>query len=164
MNVPHAVFGRTTDRVRTLAAVLALATLAACGGDASSGSTNPPPPTTYTNPAGSYDVSTINAKALPVAIFSGDAYTYEVMSGSLVLTADGKFSLKQTFRQTVAGKIDTFVDSTGGTWVLNGTTVNFSNGQDGSTDKADWANTGSLTFVETDGTASDTYVYKIKTK
>jgi hypothetical protein len=86
------------------------------------------------------------------------------MSSTIVLSADGKFSLKGTYRQTIAGKQDTFVDSTGGTWVLSGTTVNFVNGQDGSTDKADWASSGSLTFVENEGTATNTYVYRIRGK
>ncbi len=135
------------------------ATLTACGGDAS-----PSGPKTYKDPVGSYDVATVNAQVTPYKIFSADNYSYEVMSSTLVLGADGKFSLKETFRQTIAGKQDTFVDSTGGTWVLSGTTVNFVNGQDGSTDKADWANIGSLTFVESEGTATNTYVYKIRDK
>lgn len=157
------VAGRTIDRVRTLAAAGALlltTTLAACGG--SDGPSTPPGPTIYTNPVGSYDVTKVNEKALPVAIFSGDNYTYEVMSGTLTLTADGKFSVKQTYRQTIAGKVDTFVDSTGGTWALAGTAVNFVNGQDGSTDKATWVNTGTLTFSEVEGTATNTYVYTIR--
>lgn len=148
----------TTQRSRAFSLVLA-AVLAACGGDSSTG---PSGPTTYKNPVGAYDVSTVNTQPTPYKIFSGDGYSYEVMSSALVLTADGKFSLKETFRQTIAGKQDTFVDSTGGTWVLSGTSVNFVNGQDGSTDKADWANTGSLTFVEAEGTATNTYVYMIR--
>lgn len=153
---------KTIERLRALAVAgvfAAAAALSACGGDSSS---TPAGPVVYTTPVGSYDVSTVNAKALPVAIYSAANYTYEVMSGTLVLTADGKYSITETFRQTVAGKVDLFVDSTGGTWVLSGSSVNFVNGQDGSTDKADWANTGTLTFVEAEGTANNTYLYKIR--
>ncbi len=143
-----------------VAATTVLAT-AACGGDSSSGTGPPPPPAT---PAGAYDITTINAKALPVAIFSdtgGGGYKWEVMNGTFTLTSDGKYSSVMTSRQTLAGKVDTFVDSTGGNWVLNGATITFTNGQDASIDHADWAN-GKLTFVETEGASSNTYVYTKK--
>jgi hypothetical protein len=104
----------------------------------------------------------VNAKAPPVAIFSDTAYTYERVSGSIVLTADGKYSAKMTSRQTIAGKVDLFVDSTGGTWVLSGTTVNFTDSADKSTDHAEWSNLGTLTFVEPEGKASNTYIYTIR--
>lgn len=151
---------RTIDRLRTLAAGMALAgAIAACG---DSGPSAPPGPKIYTTPAGTYNASSINAQPLPFKVFAADNFTYEVMSGTMSLTSDGKFSVKQTFRQTIAGKVDVFVDSTGGTWSLSGTTVNFVNGQDGSTDKADWANIGTLTFTEIDGPSTNTYVYTIK--
>jgi hypothetical protein len=137
--------------------------MAACGSDSSVAPSGPPAPTVLTTPAGSYDISTINAKSLPVAIFSDTGgYTFEVTSGTLILTADGKYSTKLGMRQTIAGKVDQFTDSTGGTWVLSGTTVTFTNSQDQSTDKADWSNTGKLTFVEIEGKATNTYVYAIK--
>lgn len=146
--------------LKTVAA-LGAAAIAACSGDSSSPAA-PPPPTIYANPVGTYDVSSVNAKALPVAIFSDTAYKYEVVSGTMSLGADGKYWTKMTFRQTVAGKVDLFVDSTGGTWTQNGTLVFLTNAQDQSGDQANWVNTGSLTFVEAQGTASNTYVYLIK--
>jgi hypothetical protein len=135
--------------------------LTACGGD-SSGTSGPPPVKTFSNPVGSYTIATVNATALPVAIFSDTNYTYEVTSGAITLTADGKYSATMHWRQTLAGKVDLYSDSTGGTWVLAGTTVQLVNSDDGSTDKADWANTGTLTFLETEGKGTDTYVYAIK--
>jgi len=131
--------------------------IAACGGD-SSGSTAPPTPAT---PPGAYNISTINAKALPFALASdtgGGGYKLEVVSGTVTLTADGKYSSVVTTRQTLASKVDLFVDSTGGTWVLSGTTIAFTNGQDASIDHADWVS-GKLTFVETNFTSQNTYVY-----
>ena len=95
------------------------------------------------------DISTVNAKALPFTIFSDTGgYKWEVTSGSFGLTADGKYTAKWTFRQTIGGRVDTVVDSTFGTWVLSGTTVNFTNAQDANAnDKAEWSNTGKLTSL-----------------
>jgi hypothetical protein len=146
----------TSGRLRSLALVAVIAAAGACGG-----SDSPSGPATPKTPDGSYNISTVNGKGLPVAIFSDTNYTYEVTSGSLALTTDGKFSIVTTFRQTIPGNISTFVDSTGGTWVLTGTSVTLTNGSDGSTDTATWAN-GQLTFTETDGKNTDTYVYARK--
>lgn len=148
----------TTERTRSLALLAGLAivaTVAACGGDSPSG------PATPKTPDGSYAISTVNGKGLPVAIFSDTNYLYEVTSGTLALTTDGKFSVVTTFRQTIPGNVSVFVDSTGGTWVLNGAKVMFTNGQDASPDSATWTN-GQLTFTETDAKATTTFVYTKK--
>jgi hypothetical protein len=141
--------------------ILAIAlVIAACGGD--SGPTNPGGGgQTSSTPTGSYDISTVNAKALPFTVFSDTGgYKWEVTAGSFGLTADGKYTAKWTFRQTIGGRVDTFIDSTFGTWALSGTTVNFTNAQDANAnDKAEWSNTGKLTFTEIEGTATNTYVY-----
>jgi hypothetical protein len=145
----------TTSNVRGSLAracfVACAALLAACGGD----STGPNAPS---GPAGAYAIATINAKALPVAIFADTGFTYEVTAGTLTLTGDSKYSVMTTFRQTVPGNVSTFVDSTGGTWSLSGTTITFVNGEDASTDKAEWVS-GKLTFTVIDGKATNTYVY-----
>jgi hypothetical protein len=146
----------TNARLRSLAVVATLAALSvagACGGDSPSG------PATPKTPDGTYGISTVNGKVLPVAIFSDTNYTYEVTNGTLALTTDGKFSIVTTFRQTIPGNVSIFVDSTGGTWVLSGTSVVFTNADDKSmVDSATWAN-GRLTFTETDATTTTTYVY-----
>lgn len=130
---------------------------AACGSDSgSTGPGNPPPAAT---PVGNYTISTVNGKALPVAIFSGTNYKYEVTVGTYALTTDGKYSVVTTFRQTVADNVSVFVDSTGGTWTLTGTAIQFTNGQDGSKDNATW-DKDQLTFAETDGKVTNTFVYK----
>jgi hypothetical protein len=148
----------TNGRLRSLAYVATFAALtaaAACGGD------SPSAPATPKTPDGSYTISTVNGKSLPVAIFADTNYTYEVMSGSLVLTTDGKYSVVTKFRQTVPGNVSIFPDSTGGTWVLSGTSITFTNNDDKSTDTAAWAN-GQLTFTEVDGKTTTTYVYAKK--
>ena len=128
--------------------------LAACGGDASG-------PDVSKTPVGSYIISTLNGKPLPAALFSETDYTLEVTSGSLVLTTDGKYSTVTTTRQTVPGNVSIFVDSTGGAWVLSGSQVQFTDGQDGSKLSAAWGN-GQLTFSETDGGVTTTLVYAKK--
>ena len=148
----------TNGRLRSLAYVATFAVLtaaAACGGD------SPSAPATPKTPDGSYTISTVNGKSLPVAIFADTNYTYEVMSGSLVLTTDGKYSVVTKFRQTIPGNVSIFPDSTGGTWVLSGTSITFTNNDDKSTDTAAWAN-GQLTFTEVDGKPTTTYVYAKK--
>jgi hypothetical protein len=148
----------TSVRLRSLAFAATFATLAAaaaCGGD------SPSAPATAKTPDGSYNLSTVNGKALPVAIFADTNYTYEVTSGTLVLTTDGKFSVVSTYRQTIPGNISTFVDSTGGTWLLSGTSVTFTNVDDQSTNTATWANS-QLTFTQTDGKTTMTIVYSRK--
>jgi hypothetical protein len=128
--------------------------LAACGGADAVGPNGNAPDALL----GTYEVATVNDHGLPVAIFADTAYSYERMSGRIILTPDGKYSSTMTSRQTVAGVVDIFVDSTGGTWTLSGTQVHFTDGADGATDQAEWSS-GKLTFSEAEGTATNTYVY-----
>lgn len=144
-----------------LCAIAASVLLAACGSD-SSGTTGPGGNTQKT-PDGSYSISTINSGALPAAIFSDTGgFKLEVMSGTITLTTSGTYSIVTNFRETLPGVLDTYSDSTGGTWTLSGTTVQFTDGSDGSKDQATWSN-GQLTFIEPGaGTAQITFVYKLK--
>ena len=161
VDVRHTLSRLTIDRARRSGFVLAFASfaaLAACGSDSSTGPSGPAVPTT---PVGSYTITTINGKGLPVALFAEASYTYEVTNGTLALTSGGKYSVVTTFRQTLPGSVSTFVDSTGGTWVQTGTNIQLTNGQDGSLDTATW-DKGILTFVEVDGKVTTTYVYGLK--
>lgn len=124
----------------------AVAALAACGG----GDTGPGTPAATV--VGTYSISTVNGKPLPVAIYPADPlFTYEVTVGALTLTGDGKFSVVTTYRQTIPGNVSVIVDSTHGTWVLTGTNVAFSGGQDTTMhDSAAW-DKDQLTFAEKNG-------------
>ena len=149
-------------RARTVTAVtfvLAFGALQACGSDALTGPNGQKLPKNF---LGSYDASKINDKVLPVAIFSEPDYTYERMSASITIAIDGTYSAKMTSRQTVAGKVDTFIDSTGGTWALNGKQITFTDGADASIDHAEWSETGTLTFAEVEGPTTNTYLYTRK--
>lgn len=129
----------------------------ACGSD--SGTTSPPPVTA--TPAGSYVITTVNAKPVPVALFDTASYKYEVVSGSLSITSDGKYSSVMVTRQTVGADIEMFSDSTGGTWVQSGTSVTLTDGQDGTIVTGAWAN-AQITFTEVDGATTTTVVYAKK--
>lgn len=145
-------------RARTVSAVTMLAIgsiVAACGSD---GPTGPDVPDRF---LGTYSVSTINDHTLPFAIFADTGYTYERMSGSIVLKPDGQYVAAMTSRQTLIGKVDLFVDSASGTWTMSGTQVLFLAGQD-TVDRAEWVAPGRLTFVEAEGKATNTYVYLLK--
>jgi hypothetical protein len=147
------------------AGFVAVATIAACGGDGASG---PNTPATYKDPIGSYAIATVNGKTPPTTVVSSDTaglFSYEITSGTAALTSDGKYVNVLTSRLTVPGSVQTFVDTARGTWTLSGATVQFANALDTtSVDRADWSNTGKLTFVEASptGTGSDTLVYTIK--
>ena len=161
VDVRHTLSRLTIHRARRSGFVLAfapLATLAACGSDSSTGPSGPAVPTT---PIGSYTITTVNGKGLPVALFAEGSYTYEVTNGSLALANDGKYKVVTTFRQTLPGSVSTFVDSTGGTWVQTGSNIQLTNGQDGTLDNATW-DKGILTFVEVDAKVTTTYVYGLK--
>jgi hypothetical protein len=136
-----------------------LAWIAACGSDKTTspggGGGNP------NSPVGSYAISTVNGKNLPVALYAATNYMYEVTTGTIGLTSDGKYSLITTYRQTIPNDIETFVDSTGGTWSLSGTTISLTDGQDGSTGQITWA-TNQLMFAIVDGKVTNTFVYTKK--
>jgi len=151
---------------RTIAIFL-MVLLAACGASDASVSPVSGTPSSglpQSNPLGTYNVSSINAKALPVAIFTDSNYTYEVTAGTMSLTTGGKYVSKMTFRQTIDGRVDVFVDSTFGTWTVSGAMLTFKDGQDPTlTDRATWeGNSGTLTFLEAQGKATNTYVYTFK--
>lgn len=129
--------------------------LAACGSDAPSGPSGPPIPTT---PMGSYTIQTVNGKTLPVAVAADGSYSYEVTVGTLALGADGTYSVVTTYRQTLPQSVETFVDSTGGVWTQSGSAIQLTNALDGSKDAAVW-DKGLLTFAETNGTTTNTFVY-----
>jgi hypothetical protein len=131
----------------------------ACGSD--SGPTTPGGQP-IDSPVGSYNITTVNAKALPVALFSDPLYTYEVTSGSIALTNDGKYTVVTNFRQTIPGNVALITDSTYGTWSQSGAQINLRNSQDTTAkDQATWAGT-QLTFALSDGKTTTTYVYTKK--
>lgn len=105
-------------------------------------------------------MSTVNGKPLPFTMFSDTNYRYEVTAGTLSLTGDGKATVWMTYRQTVVTNVETFVDSSSGTWTRSGSAVSFA-WPDSSHETATWAN-GQLSVAHVDGSVTTTYVYTLK--
>ena len=152
----HNNAGRTIGRARKLAIGFGLViAIAACASDGG----GPVDPTSPDTPVGSYVISTVNGKTLPSAIYDVTNFKYEVMSGTLQLTADGKFFSAVRYRQTIPDNVSNFLDSTFGTWTRSGDQINLTNGQD-PTEKVTgtWAGM-QMTFVATDSGVTTTTVY-----
>src|SRR5215217_7235934 len=114
VGVRHSLSCLTIERARRSMALTALAfvaLVAACGGDSST------EPGGSSSAVGAYSMTTVNGKPLPASLFADGAFSYEVTAGKLTLTNDGKYLAVTTFRQTLPGSVETFVDSIGGTWV-----------------------------------------------
>lgn len=151
----HSVRDWTIGRVRTLAALAVVVGVVACG-DATG-------PNSQKTPEGNYTIATVNGKAVPAPIFSDTGgYMLEITSGRLSLTGDGKYSSVIGFRQTLPGNVSSYTDSTGGTWVRSGATVQFTETSTGMTGSATWAS-AQLTFVDsTSGPSTISLVYALK--
>jgi hypothetical protein len=149
--VPDSTFGR----VRTLVALAAIVGVVACGDSTG--------PNGQKSPEGNYTIATVNGKAVPAPIFSDTGgYMLEITSGRLSLTGDGKYSSVMGFRQTLPGNVSSYTDSTGGTWVRSGATVQFTETSTGMTGSATWAS-AQLTFVDsTSGPSTISLVYALK--
>jgi hypothetical protein len=141
--------------------------IAACGSDST---TNPGGPST--SPVGNYAISTVNGKGLPFTVFTTPFVLYEVTAGTIGLTTDGKYSLMTTYRQTIsAGNIVEMIpDSSGGTWVLSGTTINLTErdstgAADGASGQITWSGTtNQLTFAIVNDSAKNTVNTFVYTK
>ena len=136
VDVSNLLSGWTTQQARRSGLVLGLASaaiIAACGSDSATGPSS-------SSPTGSYTMSTVNGKTLPTSLFADGGFSYDVTSGKLSLTSDGKFSAVTNYRQTLPGSVENFVDSIGGTWTSSGTSVQMalSDGPDGGT-RMDWS-------------------------
>ena len=140
-----------------LAATAATLVIAACG--KSDSPSQPAGPSPADSPAGSFSLTTINAKPLPYMMYSDTNYTVEVSAGSFLLQTSAKFIATITSRETVLGHVSVYVDSASGTWahpVATPTSVVFT-GIDGSTQTAT-CDGKKLTLAVVDGMITTTYV------
>jgi hypothetical protein len=124
----------------------------------SDSSTEPDTPTT---PVGSYTLSSLNGKNVPVTLFSDTNYLVTLTAASLSLTADGNYQAISTQRETVAGHLSTYVDTTTGTWIQGtaaGTLV-FTDRFDGRKVTGTWAGFN-LTLADSSEGTLNTAVYR----
>ncbi len=147
------------SRWLTLGVAAVLAVTVACSGDGVTGpgSNEPPAPAT---PVGVYTLSTVDAKTLPWTMFADTGYTLEIQSGTLDISANGKWVSKVTSRETVAGFVSIYNDSTFGTWTVatGSKTAVLTNAETNQTSNATWTAT-KATVVQLDGATSHTIVY-----
>ena len=107
----------TLHRVVTLALIACAGGAAACNKDSP---TEIEPPGDPNEPAaGTFALSTVDAKALPYTVLADTGYSIEVTAGTAVLDTNHTFLMPLTTRETVAGFVSTYVDTTRGTWTQN---------------------------------------------
>ena len=131
--------------------------ITACSkGEGTTGVAAPPP-----TPVGNYTLSTIDAKTLPYMMYADTGYTLEVSGGTLAVTTAGKWVSKLTTRETVAGNVSTYSDSTFGTWSLpTGSKIAvFVNTETGVTSNATWTATD-VTVNDVDGATTRKIIYR----
>jgi len=102
--------------MKKLIAMLALATLVACGDN----STNP----NTDSISGTYTLQTINGSQIPYTVSNGSTST-TLTSDVLTVADNGSWSEIITYRQTVNGTTSNGTESDSGTWSRSGTSVNF---------------------------------------
>ena len=94
-----------------------------------------------TGPAGvtgTWTLQSIDGSPLPVVVFQDASGTERITASTLVLNANGTFTVNITFTSTpTGGSATTFNASESGTYVVNGSTVTF-------------------TFTDDEGTSTDT--------
>ena len=106
--------------------------------------------TAPSDPVGNYALASVDAKNLPVTMYSDSGYSLIVTAGALTLTADGKYGGTITTKETVDGVVSVYVDQLAGSW------VQYSNGSVAITPTGGTALTaslvgGKLTVPQSDG-------------
>jgi hypothetical protein len=125
--------------MRKLFVMLALATLAACGGDKA---TNPNSDAIE----GTYSLKTINGSPLPFTIQSGTT-SYVLKTDVITIASNGSWTESITYTETFNGQSSNGTDTDGGTWIRAGNAVSLNS----NFDTGGWAmtyNNGSLTVNE----------------
>lgn len=108
-------------------------------------------------PVGNYTLTTVDGKAVPLALVADVDYKFEVLSGMLSLGADGSFSAVTQTRETVQSHASVFNDTLGGTWTRDHSILTLT-ASDSVVTTGDW-NSGRITLALTDGTSRTAYVY-----
>ncbi|MEO6528817.1 MAG: hypothetical protein ABIP93_19525 [Gemmatimonadaceae bacterium] len=133
-------FGSEAPVIRRLLLLLTLATLGACGSDAS---TSPNADAIE----GTYSLRTVNGLALPFTIQSG-ANSVTLSSDVITIASNGTWTEAITYRQTINGQTTNGTEADGGSWVRAGSNVTLRSAQDGSTAYSGTFGNGTLTFTD----------------
>jgi hypothetical protein len=128
--------------------------LQACGGGDGTG-----PGGTPGTPQGEYTLNMIEQKPLPYAWYTEPDYTLEVTGGSISIKSDGKWVAKITSRETVAGFVSTYNDSTFGTWTSANGSASLTNAESSTISSATWT-AADVTVSDVDGTTTRKILYR----
>jgi hypothetical protein len=107
--------------MRRIVVLLALAGLAACGGDATS-------PAAPRGVEGTYQLATVNGQIMPLLLTQNDSAKLELLDGFVALGTDGKFLDIIRLRRTLATGPVIESDTISGTFLHLGTMVLFQPG------------------------------------
>ena len=111
-------------------------------------------PTDVSDPSGAYTLATINSKPLPGVVSRSGDRTIELLTSTLMLTADHRFFFSGRMRVTTAdGGSDETSEAGSGTWTLRGTIVHFAveTPVDFGANAATWDGRRTLTFDDPSG-------------
>ena len=88
-------------------------------------------PTEIADPSGTYALTTINGRPLPGVVSRTSDRTLELLTSTLTLTVDHRFSFSGRFRTTIGdGYVIETTEVATGSWTLRGTTVSIAVDQD----------------------------------
>ncbi|MEO5814675.1 MAG: hypothetical protein ABIT20_05290 [Gemmatimonadaceae bacterium] len=145
-----------TTRVRTSVrrlALMAVGVLAIACGDAGTGPGAGQP----TTPVATYQLTTVQGKALPYRLFSDVNYSVDVAKATLTLSVDGSFLAAFVSEERVENHLSVYTDTTTGGWTQTGTSITFT-ASDDTKQKGTWSGK-TISLVDTTGVAPVTYVY-----
>ena len=107
-------------RIRSIATVVALIAVGACGGD------DKPATGPGGTLSGTYTLQTVNGGGLPATVLQLGTYKAEILSGNITLNDNNTFTGVTTVRETTDGVADDpYTASCPGTYTRSGSTVTF---------------------------------------
>jgi hypothetical protein len=110
-------------------------------------------------PQGEYTLNMIEQKPLPYAWFTEPDYMLEVTGGTISIKSDGKWVSKITSRETVAGFVSTYTDSTFGTWTSGNGAASLTNAESSTISSATWT-AADVTVTDVDGSTTRKILYR----
>ena len=107
---------------------LAFALIACDGHDVVQPAAPPPPPPVAApqSVAGLYDLKLVDGDSLPLLAFDLGAYQVRIVSGAIMLNADGTYSYVISHRIDDSGKVRTGIDADAGFWTTQGSAITMS--------------------------------------
>jgi hypothetical protein len=93
------------------------------------------------SPIASYDLTTVNAAALPALMYAEEGYSLDITAGAVELKADSTYSMTITVLENVDGNLSTYTDDETGTWLQGASGAITLTSAGGETFTAAWSGT-----------------------